>query len=527
MDDVSLSGFNMDSGNMMLIPLSDIIYQGTASTACEFLNTKPLYTTNSIEGTITDTVHSEITTNKVSSTTLDTSNSGNLITINNGSYGANPPLDIALTISSSSVMGNNWDIVVATPAAYTKSVPPSQPTISIINGMDKRVTLSLQVEDATINQGILTFETYRFIPIGGTIVTFGKNNDSLYLTSSRIQLEFFAFGLTTDQYLFVGSITNTYNPPSIPRTIGLIGLQGPTGLQGNMGPTGLQGIQGPTGLQGINGVVGVTGPTGLAAPPRFDIAPPVIVDRPSSGTYTTPPNASLLRITMCGGGGGAGYSSSSTSLGGGGGGAGVIYRMIVETSGSTTYSYSVGAGGTGGISTSYAGSNGEPSSIQVSGSLYLYAGGGGYGDGDLDGKIGGAGGACGGVSLVSTNSSVTPPSGVSANGGNVSTSTAPFVPGINGGSVINFESGIISIPGISIYPMVTGGGGGYNGGPGTDAPGLGSSRSYTLSTSGGSLFSIEENLSYGGYGGSINVNGGDGSAGGDGYLKIEFGRRPI
>ena len=534
MSNILLSGINTETGKIIAISPSSIIDEISKIIPTP---TQPVFNTNSIEGTITDTIHSEVTINSVSSTTLDTSNSGNLITINNGSYGADPPpLNTILYLSVDAVMGNNWDIVVATPAAYTKSVPPSQPTISIINGMDKEVTLSLQIRDPTINRSVPTFKTYRFKPPGTTIVTFGKNTNNMNLTSSRIQLEFFAFGLTTDQYLFIGSVTNTYDPPIVPLPsligpTGVQGEQGPRGIQGEQGPTGLQGIQGPTGLQGIQGPTGAIGPNG-----GFNNTPISIIG-PKSGYYTIPSGSTLMRVTMCGGGGGAGSSyvnnGVSTQSGGGGGGAGIVYRMIVEINSvnSGKFQYKVGGGGIGGSNGS-DGNNGSSTWLQISDTLVIFAGSGGGGGAAptaLDsGGVGGGGGACGGISISTPIpvGGLSTPRGVDGSGGTSGTSIAPFIPGISGGNTISSQ-----IPGVAAYPMVTGGGGG-NGvvpnQPATDAPGLGNSEVTTITSSGGSLLYPKAG-GYGGYGGivaSVNIsdttgyyNGGNG---GNGFLFLEF-----
>ena len=65
-----------------------------------------------------------------------------------------------------------------------------------------------------------------------------------------------------------------------------------------------------------------------------------------SGTYTTPTNAKYLIVQMVGGGGGGGTGGSG--IGGGGGAGGYLIGVI--SSPAATYSYAVGAAGTGGSS---------------------------------------------------------------------------------------------------------------------------------------------------------------------------------
>lgn len=68
-----------------------------------------------------------------------------------------------------------------------------------------------------------------------------------------------------------------------------------------------------------------------------------------SGTYTTPAGVTRIEVEMVGGGGGGGACSAATQGAGGGGGGGGYIKAII-TSPAATYSYAVGAGGTGGSS---------------------------------------------------------------------------------------------------------------------------------------------------------------------------------
>jgi hypothetical protein len=70
----------------------------------------------------------------------------------------------------------------------------------------------------------------------------------------------------------------------------------------------------------------------------------------SSGTFVTQATTNRIRLYMVGGGGGGGgclVTSGICAAGGGGGGCAAEY--MVNVSGSTSYSYTIGAGGSGGV----------------------------------------------------------------------------------------------------------------------------------------------------------------------------------
>jgi hypothetical protein len=102
----------------------------------------------------------------------------------------------------------------------------------------------------------------------------------------------------------------------------------------------------------------------------------------TGATYTTPPNARALYVEVVGGGGGgggcdgggAGTSAAARS----GGGAGYTAKFI--TSPAVSYTYTVGAGGTGGAAGNNDGTAGGNSSFSGSG-VSLTATGGGLGAG--------------------------------------------------------------------------------------------------------------------------------------------------
>jgi len=102
------------------------------------------------------------------------------------------------------------------------------------------------------------------------------------------------------------------------------------------------------------------------------VQPQMTIYTSGSGTYTPPVGAKYL-IVECqgGGGGGGGNGTANTSFGGGGGGGAYYIKRFTPAS----YSYSVGAGGTGTPAGSYAdGSNGGNSTF---GGMTASGGGGG------------------------------------------------------------------------------------------------------------------------------------------------------
>jgi hypothetical protein len=118
-----------------------------------------------------------------------------------------------------------------------------------------------------------------------------------------------------------------------------------------------------------------------------------------SGTVTAPSNADAVRIRIWGGGG-AGGGGTSGFYGGGGGGGGFAIKTMSVTGGSTTFNYSVGAGGTtGGYDTD--GNDGSSSTITGGATITVGGGKGGY-----SGSNGGGGGLGGTTSGGDTGSEV-------------------------------------------------------------------------------------------------------------------------
>jgi hypothetical protein len=95
----------------------------------------------------------------------------------------------------------------------------------------------------------------------------------------------------------------------------------------------------------------------------------------STGTFTAPSNCSSVEITLVGGGGGGGgarYGGNNSMRIGGGGGGGLVVKKQLSVTPGTSYTVTIGAGGSGGT-LSAAGSVGSDSSF---GSLATALGGG-------------------------------------------------------------------------------------------------------------------------------------------------------
>lgn len=121
----------------------------------------------------------------------------------------------------------------------------------------------------------------------------------------------------------------------------------------------------------------------------------------SGATYSVPANvtALLVEVQGPGGGGGGAASTASNSAPAGGGGAG-SYASKFYTSLAGSYTYTVGAGGTGGSAGNNAGNNGTANTVFDSGGTPLTGKVGTGGSGSAAGtgvavNAGGAGGAVG------------------------------------------------------------------------------------------------------------------------------------
>ncbi len=173
---------------------------------------------------------------------------------------------------------------------------------------------------------------------------------------------------------------------------GASGITGPTGGTGHTGSTGPAGNKGTTGTTGPTGVTGATGSSGSSA---------LAFTKYTSGAGTHTPTGHTGYILICGAGAGAGGVDSlgttgNASGGGGAGGSGIKFYPTMPVS----FSYSVGAAGTGGNSSSNGNDGGNTTAND--GSVTVTAAGGLHGThvaasstaSDFVMGVGGDGGTC-------------------------------------------------------------------------------------------------------------------------------------
>lgn len=215
----------------------------------------------------------------------------------------------------------------------------------------------------------------------------------------------------------------------------------------------------------------------------------VITYTSGSGTYTTGTDVRMIIVECVGGGGGGGGAASGAinqaAIGRPGGAGGYVWKMI--TSPSASYSYAVGAKGTGGAAGNNDGTSGGDTSF---GTSFLLAKGGTFGGG-------------------SASSSVTQPifanvgTGGSATGGDLNVTGGDGQTGIRAQSNVGFSAA----GGASVFSSGGAGVGSARPGnaPGVAAPGYGGGGSGAYSAGGDTS----------GTGG--NAKGGDGSAG---FIRI-------
>lgn len=523
MDDISLSA--MKDGRIISLPLGrveNMIVREAVNESVAIIAPPPSYPPGTpsksvVLGTFTQTIHSEVITNAEPTTTLGPHNSGFITMMNNGTYIGDPPLDTVITIGPNIQIGNNWEVAVATPAFGGGGLPTGQPTVTLVNQTGFNLTLTIQLQDANVNGAVPTTMEYDAIPNGSIITSFGLNGNGLLLVTSRLKIEYFAYGATDNKLILLGIVSNTYNPPSItpspmPNIIPLEMEIANINDEINTIVLDIGGLSSDIELLNseittINSQLFLTKVV-LTTPVTF---PPTVA------TVNIPSGATMMRLTMCGGGGGGG-SSNGTHDGGSGGGAGVIYQMMVQVSSNDTLAYVLGPGGAGGTGGSN-GENGISSGMQLSTYTVIVAGAGGGGlAGNSTQGLGGGGGSGGFVYPSSIGVLESGP--YDANGNTPGVGQQPFPP-LSGGS-----SSIAVLIGAVSYPLVTGGGGAgfesYPPGVGGDAPGLGNS-GIGVTPSGGSLYSIPSGFTYGGYGGiGGTTSSPDGTKGGDGVIILEF-----
>lgn len=270
----------------------------------------------------------------------------------------------------------------------------------------------------------------------------------------------------------------------------------------------------------------------------------------STGTFTAPSNCSSVEVFLVGGGGGGGgvrYSGSDFRLSGSGGGSEVVKKILPVTPGSS-YTVTIGAGGSAGVYNAAGGVGGDT----TFGALATAQGGGGgasrdtntvyhgtargsaggNGAGNGANGVGGAGGGAGGSAIynVSTTQPFNFPSSSPFVTNNNLASKGAGGAGGKGTSASSTEF-IVSIAGIGID--------GYgNGAPGIICTTTGNNYYITSSSYAGITTPVANQSSLSGTAGTANTgNGGTGSAansddgssqsatggaGGSGYARVVY-----
>jgi hypothetical protein len=231
---------------------------------------------------------------------------------------------------------------------------------------------------------------------------------------------------------------------------------------------------------------------------------------------------SIDYLVVAGGGGGGG------NYGGGGGGGGVLTGSSVSVSPGTSYTVTVGAGGSAGVAQSSVGSVGANSSFSTVATA-IGGGGGGYVNTGGSPTSGGSGGGAGGAS-TGVYSGAAGTVGQGNNGGSNGTASAPYPAGGGGGAgaVGNPGAGSASgaggvgsassFSGTSVTYAGGGGGGANSSGATAGAGGTGGGGSGATSATGTSGTANTGGGGGGGYGGGTN----NGGAGGSGVVIIRY-----
>ena len=263
----------------------------------------------------------------------------------------------------------------------------------------------------------------------------------------------------------------------------------------------------------------------------------------SSGTFTPASNVSTEFLVVAGGGGGGG---DGETVGGAGGGAGGLRTSYGSTSGGgasaesnlslvagTTYTITVGAGGTGSTSRTNNGSNGGASSIVGSDITDITTVGGGKAA-HTQGNIGTSGGS-GGGSSYNTGTPATGTSGQGFDGGTSSTTGGSRSSGGGGGGAGgaggNSSQDVAPNGGAGLNISITGasvgyGGGGAAGSSGSYGQGSATHGGGAAGASGGNNDGNNAAANTGGGGGGASVTGSGQAAGGDGGSGIVIMRIP-
>ncbi len=242
-----------------------------------------------------------------------------------------------------------------------------------------------------------------------------------------------------------------------------------------------------------------------------------------SGTFTPSAALSVNMLLVAGGGGGGGKNNISNTYGGGGGAGGLIAQNGVSLT-NTTYSVTVGVGGTAGTNNTKGGSGGASSITGSSFTTISATGGGGGGtaySGQTTGASGGSGGGGGrGGSTSGTGGTGTTGQGyagadaISSRGGGGGGATAAGLEQ-NGG-----DGSVSNITGTSVMYAGGGGGGGSPAGTGGNGGG-GAGNSSGAGTAGAA------NTGGGGGGGSnATTSTANGGAGGSGIVVISYNLAP-
>lgn len=240
----------------------------------------------------------------------------------------------------------------------------------------------------------------------------------------------------------------------------------------------------------------------------------------SSGSFTIPASATLLRISGSGGGGqgaGAGGATGTTlQAGGGGGGAGQAGSVLVAVGAATTLTVTIGAGGsatgTGGApgSPGISGTNGTQTQITGTGITVNFAGGSGGNPSAGNSVTAVLGGCYGQGSGNSVNLNGAPGTGAGSAG--------------RGGDALAY-SGAGGGGGGPATTTLGGGGGGGGGGTGAGAGGTKGTSGASGTATGVVGVAASANTGGGGGGGGGGAagtgTGGAGGAGGSGWALVE------